>query len=253
MEQKKRDITPSVAPSEGDVENDDTGNIQILRHKSITLAGDFLMVESDDSNSDVFLKDADSAGSSEIPMAADPEQESDEAPLSIDVVPAMDQGGSPEDEALDKFERLLETKEVEGKRENERMLALERKAAELEQGTATEPADESPRDRSVKSETPKKRKGGAEARLRKAEQNFVADPARKRSPDVIPLSVQFNDFLRKLRKTVKQVKVYQEARREVEATRTKVCHIFAHHALCVCPSNCTKHPSSLIADGRRLW
>ena len=149
----------------------------------------------------------------------------DEAPLSKDIVPTMDQEGSPEDAALDKFERLLETKEVEEKRENERMLALERKAAELEQGTAVEPANESPRDRSVKSETPKKRKGGVEARLRKAEQNFVADPARKRSPDVIPLSVQFNDFLRKLRKTVKQVKVYQEARKEAEAARTKVCHI----------------------------
>jgi len=43
---------------------------------------------------------------------------------------------------------------------------------------------------------------------------------------VIPLSVQFNEFLRKLRKAVKQAKLYQEARQEAEAARTKMVEDF---------------------------
>eukprot|EP00526_Cylindrotheca_closterium_P003055 CAMPEP_0113620906 /NCGR_PEP_ID=MMETSP0017_2-20120614/10664_1 /TAXON_ID=2856 /ORGANISM="Cylindrotheca closterium" /LENGTH=1444 /DNA_ID=CAMNT_0000530601 /DNA_START=213 /DNA_END=4547 /DNA_ORIENTATION=+ /assembly_acc=CAM_ASM_000147 len=162
----------------------------------------------------------------------------DEVPIPRDVLPAADVGQDNNDEAeesaedaarrenVDQLERLLETKETDSKRENERMLALERKAAEMEHANMFAPVEESPRDRSVKIDEPKRRKGGVEGRLRKVEQGFVADPARKRSADVIPLSVQFNGFLRKLRKAVNQVKVYQAARQEAEATRTEMVNDF---------------------------
>ncbi|KAL3931099.1 MAG: hypothetical protein SGBAC_011464 [Bacillariaceae sp.] len=162
----------------------------------------------------------------------------DEEMLPRDVLSAADVGQDNNNEAeesaedavkrenVDQMERMLEAKESDSKRENERMLALERRAAEMEQANTFAPVEESPRDRSVKVEPPVKRRGGVEGRLRRVEQTFVADPTRKRSADVIPVSVQFNGFLRKLRKAVQQVKVYQASRQEVEAARTQMVNDF---------------------------
>jgi hypothetical protein len=131
----------------------------------------------------------------------------------------------------EELDRVLKTKEIEHeenerveheRRENARMQALEERAAVIQQEALRPKKVDSPKDRTVRWEEARKRKAGVLARLQKVEQTFVPDASRKRSPDVVPLSLEFNVFLRKLRLALKHSKAYQGARQEMEAARCSV-------------------------------
>jgi myosin heavy subunit len=134
----------------------------------------------------------------------------------------------------EELDRVLKAKEIEHeeyeqveheRRENARMQALEERATVIQQEGLRPKKVDSPKDRTVPWEEPHKRKPGVEGRLQKVEQNFVPDASRKRSPDVVPLSLVFNVFLRKVRWALKHAKAYQGAREEMEAARFSVSKI----------------------------
>jgi hypothetical protein len=131
----------------------------------------------------------------------------------------------------EELDRVLKAKEIEHaenerveheRRENARMQALEERAAVIQQEALRPKKVDSPKDRTVRWEEARKRKAGVEGRLQKVEQNFVPDTNRKRSPDVVPLSLAFNVLLRKLRLALKKSKAYRDARQEMEAARCSV-------------------------------